>query len=171
QYNGWKRTHAIKFQGVLIADGIVRISGPHNRKRHDSRIFQESGLSETLINHARLPDGRRIQLYGDPAYGWNPLITAPFCSVRITDVQSMHNADMSAVRIAVEWCFGKVLALFAWVDFKENQKLLLQPLGLYNKVAVLLTNCHTCIYGSQVVDLLRVDPPPLETYLRVANQL
>ncbi|KXS15640.1 hypothetical protein M427DRAFT_98749 [Gonapodya prolifera JEL478] len=106
------------------------------------------GACIPIRNAAHLPDGRCIQLYGDPAYGQNPFIIAPFCSARITAIQAMHNADMSAVRIAIEQCFGKVLALFAWVDFKKNQKLLLQPLGLYYKVAVLLTNCHTCLYGS-----------------------
>ena len=38
---------------------------------------------------------------------------------------------------------------FFYLDFKRNNKLLLQPVGKYDLVAALLTNCHTCLYGSQ----------------------
>jgi hypothetical protein len=35
------------------------------------------------------------------------------------------NKRMSAVRICVEWAFGKVLSLFAYLDFKKKSKGLL----------------------------------------------
>ncbi|KAJ8914011.1 hypothetical protein NQ315_012034 [Exocentrus adspersus] len=54
---------------------------------------------------------------------------------------------MRAMRISVEWGFGKVIQLFAFLDFRKNQKLLLQNLSNLYRVAVLLTNCHTCLYG------------------------
>jgi nuclease HARBI1 len=56
---------------------------------------------------------------------------------------------MSAVCECVEWGFGKISGNFAFLDFKKNLKLLLQPVGHYYLVGRLLTNVHTCLYGSQ----------------------
>jgi hypothetical protein len=36
--------------------------------------------------------------------------------------QMIVNKRMSAVRICVEWAFGKVLSLFAYLDFKKKSK-------------------------------------------------
>ena len=54
---------------------------------------------------------------------------------------------------------------FSYLDFKRNTKLLLQPIGKYYLVATILTNCHTCLYGSLTSTFFRVDPPSLEMYL------
>jgi hypothetical protein len=40
--------------------------------------------------------------------------------------------------------------IFAFLDFKKNLKVLLQPVAKYYIVASLLINCHTCLYGSVV---------------------
>lgn len=72
---------------------------------------------------------------------------------------------MSALRQSVEWGFGKVINEFAFLDFKKNQKLLLQDVGTMYRTAVILTNCHTCLYGSQTAQYFEVNPPLLENYL------
>ena len=75
---------------------------------------------------------------------------------------------MSAVRICVEWGFGKVISNFAFMDFKKNLHIYLQPLGKMYFVAVLLTNCHTCLYGSQTGMYFNLAPPDLHVYLHNA---
>lgn len=72
---------------------------------------------------------------------------------------------MSVNRVVVEWCFGKIVSLFAFVDFKKNQKLYWQPVAKYFKVAAILTNFHTCIYASQISEFFNLTPPLLEEYL------
>lgn len=73
---------------------------------------------------------------------------------------------MSSVRQAVEWGFGKIVGLFAFVDFKKkNQKLYLQNLPRIYKASALLANCHTCLYGAQVSQYFGLEPPQLEVYL------
>lgn len=72
---------------------------------------------------------------------------------------------MSPVRECVEWQFGKVVALWAFLDYKKNLKLELQQIGLYYFCGVLFTNCHTCLYGSQTSDYFGVAPPSIELYL------
>ena len=93
------------------------------------------------------------------------LLISPFGRGQLTQPQIEFNKSMSAVRIAVEWNFGKVTQLFAFLDFKKNLKILLQPVGKYYFVGVLLANCHTCLYGSQTSSYFNVHPPSLEMYL------
>lgn len=108
---------------------------------------------------------RNFAIYGDPAYPLRPLLMRPYCGARLTEQQQRFNEEMSTVRQAVEWGFGKVISLFAFLDYKKKQKLLLQDVGAMYKTAVLLTNCHTCLYESQVSQFFGVEPPVLEEYL------
>ena len=40
-YSGWKRYHAIKFQGVMAPDGIImHVSGPFSAKHHDAWMLR-----------------------------------------------------------------------------------------------------------------------------------
>jgi hypothetical protein len=55
---------------------------------------------------------------------------------------------MSKLRIAVEWSFGEVVNLFAFVDFKKSQDPLLQPVASYWQIAALLADCNSCLYGN-----------------------
>lgn len=71
---------------------------------------------------------------------------------------------MKTLRVAVDWGFSKIVTLFAFIDFKKNQKLLLQELESFTKVAVLLTNAHTCLYGHQSATYFNIVPPDLEEY-------
>lgn len=126
-------------------------------------IFRDSGLYQKL---EQLTNGRQFVLYGDPAYPLLPLLFRPYSSGALTAQQQMFNKNMSSVRQCVEWGFGKVVSEFAFLDFKTNQKLLLQDVPTMYKAGVLLTNCHTCLYGSQTSDYFNVAPPRLEDYLR-----
>ncbi|TPX29958.1 hypothetical protein SmJEL517_g06307 [Synchytrium microbalum] len=56
---------------------------------------------------------------------------------------------MSAVRIPVEWGFGKIASKFAFMDFEKNLKMFLQPVAQYYLVCGLLLNAMTCMRGNQ----------------------
>ena len=118
-------------------------------RRHDSALLRESCVLRQMSNHMTTADGRIFSVYGDPAY---PLsdghILAPYRGGVISRNQMIFNKRISSVCIWV-WGFGKVLSLFAYLDLKKIQKLYLQPVGKYYAIAVVLTNCHTCMYGSE----------------------
>lgn len=150
----------------MCPDGIiVSLKGAFPGRRHDAGIFRESGLYEELERCAVFPDGNQYVIFGDQAYGIRNLLLCPYPGRGLNRDQQNFNVSMSAVRIAVEWGFQKIVAEFAFVDFKKNQKLMLQEVELMFRVAVILTNCHTCLYGSQCSQAFNVEPIPLEEYL------
>jgi nuclease HARBI1 len=101
-YNGHKRVHSIKFQSVSTPDGIIiHLSGPWSGRRHDARMFKESGLPEILNENFE-----GYYLYGDPAYGCNNGVISPFRGCALTQNQMHFNRRMSSLRVSVEWCFG-----------------------------------------------------------------
>lgn len=67
-YNGHKRVHGIKFQNVIIQNGLIaNLSGPFEGKRHDSVMLHESGLLNEL-QQVPFYNGQPLCLYQDPAY-------------------------------------------------------------------------------------------------------
>ncbi len=143
---------------------IAHLYGPVEGRRHDAFMLNTSGLLP-LLQQLVKPNGEPYVLYGDPAYGLTQNILAPFKGAQITASEQAFNKEMSRVRISVEWGFGKIMQYFAYLDFKKNQKVLLQPVGKYYAVACVLINCHTCLYGSLTSKYFGLNPPSLETYL------
>ena len=136
-------------QPVVTPNGLIaHMFGPIEGRRHDAFMLSESGLQSKLQNFNQ-PNGQPYVLYGDPAYRLSRNILSPFRGTHISSQQQEFNRKMSAVRICVEWEFGKIACYFAFLDFKKNHKVLLQPVGKYYLIGTILTNCHTCLYGSQ----------------------
>jgi DDE superfamily endonuclease len=163
-YNGHKRVHALKLQSLSAPDGlIVDLTGPWKGRRHDCGMLRESGLLNRLeeIQAEMGP----AYVYGDPANPVSAILQTPFKGSSLTEKQKEWNIRMSRVRVSVEWCFGKVLSLFPFVDFKKNLKIYLQPVGNIYRVAVLLTNMHTCVNGSVTTSFFGLQAPELEFYL------
>ncbi|XP_077522953.1 uncharacterized protein LOC144133675 [Amblyomma americanum] len=162
-FSGHKRVHALKYQALMCPNGLIcQLDGPYPGSRHDAGILRESKLYETL---EELVPGNDAVIYGDPAYPLRPLLMKPYGGARLTTAQENFNAAMSTVRQAVEWGFGRVISQFAFLDFKKNQRLLLQAVPRMYRVAVILTNCHACMYGNQVSNYFDLEPPCLFDYL------
>ena len=106
---------------------IAHLFGPIEERRHDEFMLGQSGLLPKLRNITK-PNGEPYVIYGDPAYGLSRNILAPFRGAVLTAEEKQFNSAMSKVRVSVEWGFGKIMQNFAGI----------------------LTNCHTCLYGSVV---------------------
>lgn len=165
-YNGHKRVHALKVQAVHAPNGMtIDYWGVSAGRRHDSHLLRMSLLNERMAN---LQAGRPEQyvIYGDAAYGGAlSHIQRGYVGANLTPAQRALNKQLARARVSVEWGFAKVYNLWAFLDYKKNQKLLLQPIGQYIAVAVFLTNCHSCLYGNQTADYFGVAPPTLEAYI------
>ena len=168
-FNGHHRVHALKFQSLTTANGLIaNMWGPMEGRRHDVIMLRESNLLNQLEN---LPvsriNGQPFVIYGDPAYPVRNTICSPFRrgAQLLTPLQEEFNASMSSVRETVEWSFRDIITSWAFCDFKKNAKILLQPVAKYYIVASLLTNCRTCLYGNQTSRYFSVQPPNIEQYL------
>lgn len=165
-YSGHKRQHCVKYQSVLAPDGlIVSLKGAYPGRRHDAGIFRESNIYNQLEQCATFENEEKYALYGDCAYPIRELLLCPYSSRNLTPLQQNFNTCMSPLRQAVEWGFGKIVSEFAFLDFKKNNKLLLQDISTMYTIAAILTNCHTCLYGSQTAQYFNTEPPSLNEYL------
>jgi hypothetical protein len=164
-YNGHPRRHCLNWQGVTTPDGIiVSMFGPVESRRHDSTMLAESRLLQRLETHpAKIFDGKCI--YGDPAFGCSEYVCCPYPMSEPGSSEAAFNSDMSSVREAVEWSFGRLKNLWAFLQFDKKQRVRQSPIGKMWLVAVLLTNCHTCLQpeGNQI------SQPSLEEMLCLIN--
>ncbi|EJD38322.1 hypothetical protein AURDEDRAFT_172560 [Auricularia subglabra TFB-10046 SS5] len=71
---------------------------------------------------------------------------------------------MSHVRESVEWAFGEITQHWAFLSFAENQKVLLQPVGVYYLAAALLTNALNIFHTGKTSKYFDCAPPSLEEY-------
>lgn len=164
-YNGYKRLHAIKFQSVVTPDGIIsHMTGPWNGIRHDSGMLVESQLLDFLQENIVFDDCS-FRIYGDKGYGYHRLLLSSFKGSFLSDEEKAINLRMSKCRICVEWQFGKILQLWAFVDFEKNLKINLQPVPEYYLVATILTNCHCCYYNNQTNMYFNLHKTNIQEYL------
>ena len=125
-YNGHKRVHAIKFQSVVIPNGLIgNLAGPFEGKRHGSTMLHESGLL-TSLEQVAFFNNYPLCLYGDPAYPLGVHLQTPFRNVEITSEMQEFNREMSRVRVSVEWMFGNITNYSSFVDFKKADEITLE---------------------------------------------
>ena len=149
----------------MLPNGIIaHLYGAVKGRRHDAHILSKSRLISKLekkfLNCEKAP-----YIYGDPAYPLRKVLMVPFKG-RCSRSQQRLNQKMSKIREAVEWGFGKIIQIFGFLDYKKNLKILKQQVSKHYKVATILCNCHTAIYGSQVSEYFECQPPTLEEYLK-----
>jgi nuclease HARBI1 len=147
---------------------IGHLYGPISCKRHDAYLLRRSELHDKLsIVLAAFPID--YLCYGDAAYPVQRYIKRGVKRVRNpgeADVVNVaNNLKMSKVRECVEWGFGKIVNMWAFLDFKKNLQIHSSPVATYYTVMANVTNCHTCLYGGQTASFFECIPPTIEEYL------
>ncbi|CAM9555962.1 unnamed protein product [Discosporangium mesarthrocarpum] len=167
-YSGYKRVNGIKFQGAMLPNGLpYDVAGSAVGRRHSAWLFRESNLNPKVRD---AQEGPPVQYagYGDTVY---PMLSHVKRGQRETDMITVEerkvNKRMSTCTINIEWAFGKVLQLWPFLDSEKNSKLHLQPITHLYIVGALLTNMHTCLYGSQTGHYFDLNPPGLEEHLQM----
>jgi hypothetical protein len=175
-YCGKERVHALKFQSVVAADGMIcHLSGPWSGTTHDNRIFK-SGLLPQILDELPIYDfglstkfgplTHPMALFADAGYVFHSRLWSPYKDGRRDAQHAAFNKIMSRNRVTVEWGYNMVIQLWKHMDFISNQKIFKSPIGSQYVVAVLLTNCHSCLNGgNQVSSYFGVPVPTVRTYL------
>jgi nuclease HARBI1 len=162
----------MKFQALSLPNGLFgHLYGPHEGRRNDNFLLEESGLLEKARQHAfrigadeTTPiEERYFQIFGDPAYGVSPLLISPFGGEK-TDAQQRWNNEMSAVRISVEHGFGGVLNVWPFLRAYWKHRVYSSPIGRFYRVGVLLFNAINCFRPNQTAQKFNCEPPTIEDY-------
>ncbi len=163
-FNGKDRVHGLKFQNTIVPNGMIAHQfGPYEGRRHDAAMMRDSGLLQGLQQVAI--NNNPVRVFGDKAYAIHTNLITPYKGENLTQDEQNFNLEMSTFREPVEWSFKLTGSLFAFVNYKHNLKIYLQPVATYYGVATILTNCHTCLNGNQISQFYDMDPPSLEQYL------
>ena len=168
-YNGHKKCHCVKWQGLTLPNGIMPLPfGPINGRNNDAFMLDKSNLIRIMRRICRRL-GRVYCLYGDPAYPLSRWLMAPFKHRMLNGAEANFNTQMSKARIPNEWGFGKIKGLWAYLDFRKGMKPYQQDIQRLWPVATILTNCHTCCYGAQTGWYFDLEPPELEVYVSMGR--
>ena len=163
-YTGKDSVHALKFQTLMLADGIIaHVSGPWSGRRHDTHIFNSSQLPAALGALPRMPvaeGGELMAVYADPGYALSARLFMPYPDGRHDALHSAFNQSMSSNRISVEWGYGRTRQLWQALNFSTNLQIFKSPIAAMYFSAVLLTNAVTCIEGGNIVSDYFGCPPP-----------
>ncbi|THU99811.1 hypothetical protein K435DRAFT_818468 [Dendrothele bispora CBS 962.96] len=171
-YNGHKKYHALKFQALMLPNGIIgHLDGPYEGRRNDNHLLRESGLLEKCAQYAIKPgtcdstpvEKRYFQMYGDAAYGISPYLVSPFYGEKSREEQEWNNT-MGAVRVEVEHGFGLVAKLWPFLNAGWKMQLYSSPVGSYYRTGVLLTNAFSCLHPNQTSLAFDCQPPTLHEY-------
>jgi nuclease HARBI1 len=173
-YNGHKKFHALKFQAVMLPNGMIgHLFGPEEGRRNDNFLLAKSGLLDTCAVHA-IREGtdentpaeeRFLQVFGDPAYGVSNQIISPYAGFgERTEEERDWNAEMAAVRIEVEHGFGIVQNTWPFLNAGWKMHVYSSPVGRYYRAGVLFTNAINSMRYNQVAQYFDCAPPTLFEY-------
>lgn len=166
-YTKFKKMHAIKFQGVVLANGlIVDVFGPRSGRRNDLHLLGASNINQKMQN-AQAGNQQQFVLYGDNIYVVRSHIRRPHRDLHLTPLQALQNQVMTKMRIAIEWAFNKVKTLWKYVKTLRLCRVGSKGIriGQVFQVCVLLTNMHSCLSENLTASYFDHQCPSLATYM------
>lgn len=100
-YNGHKRLHALKFQSLILPNGIIaNLFGPVNGRRHDGHVLARSRLINKIKRKFN-GFGSPPYIYSDTGYPLKKFLIVPFKGA-LNRRQRKLNKKMSKLRVSVE---------------------------------------------------------------------
>lgn len=172
-YTGRKKRHALKVLSFCLPNGLTAaIYGPTSARRHDVTLLAWSGI-DPFLTQIQLGQGNLYAFYGDSAFQgpWLNIRTRhkPTVLHPLTEQEEDENKAMKKARETIEWSYGLITELWNLAATKWRFKLETDPQVVMEQVRVmhLLTNCRTCLHGSNVSsgNTFNCPPPSLQIYL------
>ena len=158
--------HNAAFQCVMGMDGIfIDMFGGLTGRHNDRLICAASEVNQILVN-SQLGNPIQYETYSDKGYD-------PYSHIRcahhgpgvVTPMMHQVNDILKPERVFEEIGFSKVKGRCPLLnETKHLMKLQLSPILPYFRVAVLLTNAHTCFEGNSTQLHFEIQPPSVEEY-------
>jgi len=160
-YNGWKKLHGMKWQTIILANGMdFHIFGPLSVRRNDLTALDKSDI-ENKIREQFFVDEIVLKLFGDSAFMVSDIMST---------AESLPGRGMSSVREVIEWSYKDVKQLWKYCDYKHVLQLRKQPVAKIFFVCLLLRNIYVSLHGSQTSDYFTMTPPTLEEWTSQGRQ-
>lgn len=169
-YNGWKHEHGVKFQLVLLPNGIIaEISQIFSIRHNDLYVLFESKINERLANCQNSEND--YILFGDSAYiaQWHTHIHSYYKDNYLPAWKNMLNNGMKGCRNAVENCIGSLKAKFQCLRNPYLLKIQLNDVTRIIKTCVILHNLYTCLNGNQITSQFGSEIMDINYYLNLNN--
>jgi hypothetical protein len=170
-YSGYCACHAVVWQTVDTPHGMVmHMWGPGAGRHQDRWRVRESQIN-TLMRDAQEGNEEQYSMFGD-----NIFLPKSHLDVKhggepymLTDRQLQENFARPRARVSIEWNYGSTSSLFRYVSHTANNKVCGggSNIALAYFTAVLLKNCHVCLYHSETSNFFDIAPPTLEEYMQV----
>jgi hypothetical protein len=173
-YTWYKKGHGINLQSVIAPNGIIiDLFGPCTGRQNDRWMATRSAIYERLralfaLAAVMLQTQTRYTCLGDSIYPVALVVVRQIMGAILNRQATQINRGLAAIRVVVEHGFAIVINLWKHVDHKTNTRLFQSPIGCATayRVAVFLTNCRTCVSGSQVASQFGCFAPLLEDYVK-----
>ena len=154
---------------IVTPDGLIlSFIGSFEGKMNDQSMFTHSGVEEKLL---KLFNGKKpLYIYGDSGYQSLYTVITPFSrQVELSKIERQFNLELSHDQISVEQAFRQVTNLWKTNAFKILLRSQSIPVASLYEIAVLLSNCFTCLRGNEISERYNIRPPTLEQYLMAAE--
>ena len=166
-YSGYMRAHGLKYQTLLLPNGMLGSVWGSAISHNDVGVMNMSGLEDHLQEILDFIPGTTSYptLFGDAIFVPSPVVTNRIQNS--TQEQTIIDRRMNSIRQSVELTYGLFFGLFHY--FREPRRLqMLNKAELHYRtgmVGFFLLNCYTCIRGNVVTSFFNVQPPSIEEYL------
>ena len=168
-YSKHKKSHGLTYMGCRAPDGLcVNFFGPIEGRHHDAFVTQTMNMVQQLQRLSRI-----LQIlcagFGNSAfYGFLPELQHSYKDVpATTPAQTVFTEEMKKGRIVIEWLYGERDCWWKVLKNKHAMKVYLSPVRAITFTCVLLTNCLTCLRGSNATSHFNCLAPLLEDYLQL----
>lgn len=171
-YNGWKKMHGMKWQTVDLPNGMnFHVWGPVSLRHNDMYTLHHSHIND-LIANLQTADILKYAIYGDSAYCITlyDFILARHDNPVNTPRENAENRSMSSCREVIEWDYGDVGTLWAYVDYKKVLQLRKMPVGRIYFAAMLLRNAYVTMNGCNTATFYECMPPTFEHWVSQSQQ-
>ena len=167
-YSGYLRAHGLKFQTVLLPNGLFGSVFGASLRQNDIGVVNISGLDDYLMDLLQMIPGTQSlpALYGDDIFVQTAVILRSIPNPD-DDVKAKINWRMKSVRQSIELCYGLITNLFKLMGDRKHHKLLRKgdEAKRFGYVCFILFNCYTCFNGNQVNTIFKSTPPSIDEYL------
>jgi len=167
-YSGEKKSHGIRYELIVSPDGLIQYcSNPVNGSQNDALAVYTEQIEGKLMQLSN-ESNMAVFVGADKGYANRGLVASPIRN-RINGLnqeEEEFNAKLSSARISVEWGINLVVSRFKffsmWYKIRSKKEMLDRKF----KIAVFLTNCITCMDGSNIIsDYFGLKPMSIQEYL------